>query len=677
MKRRHLPIALLLVATGCPDELPPAPSDISIEPAEAPDNKITTVTIRGDFVVARLDVDFAASKQQTDQMIEVFLDEIELPNVKFLEKGAVTADVPVGMEIGMYDLRLRDPNGGEASLEDAFKVRLGTCADWNFLTPGQCGANCSSAPGCACLDTGICATVCGDGIRRDDEMCDDGNTLADDGCNLGCDIEPGWECLGTLCSERCGDGLKVGDETCDDGNTTPGDGCDENCQSEYECGDGLVEGFEECDVGPDGHPGCIRCEIQPGWDCSGTRPSMCGPVCGDGKLLGGEQCDDEDREPFDGCSDVCEIEEGWCCRGEPSRCHDTCGDGFIDAGFELCDDGNRDENDGCGYCCGVEQGWHCLRQPSICVEKATTSFVDDDGPSCELGDPGLGTFDDPYCQISTAIAGAHETIMVFEGTYQAVAITGRTRRIIAEEGVQVVSKDAPAVYVGDGAVVDITGLAVTAIGPGFSIEGANTLLDIRQCEAGPMAGPGVRLTQGAHLGMDSCFIKGCQGGGMYLMSTGGYRVTNTFIVENGEGGEVGGVAISETSRESAFVNNTVANNLSGPGDPSAVACYSQAEPIPLVNSILWDERATAALPVSAACAPRFSTVSGSTVALGNGNLIDPPQLSSDYHLEPTSPCIDAGDPAGVRPNGPAPVADHDGDHRPIGLGVDIGADEAF
>jgi cysteine-rich repeat protein len=70
-------------------------------------------------------------------------------------------------------------------------------------------------------------------------------------------------------------------------------------------------------------------------------------VCGDGILNAscGEECDDGNLFPCDGCSPECVIEEGW-----------VCGDGILnpDCGEE-CDDGNNVNGDGCAADCTIEQ----------------------------------------------------------------------------------------------------------------------------------------------------------------------------------------------------------------------------------------------------------------------------------------------------------------------------------
>lgn len=54
-----------------------------------------------------------------------------------------------------------------------------------------------------------------------EEQCDDGNNLSDDGCTGLCKLEPGWNCLlsGRPCIPICGDGVIKGFEACDDKNT--------------------------------------------------------------------------------------------------------------------------------------------------------------------------------------------------------------------------------------------------------------------------------------------------------------------------------------------------------------------------------------------------------------------------------------------------------------------------
>ncbi|MEZ4427433.1 MAG: DUF4215 domain-containing protein [Nannocystaceae bacterium] len=87
------------------------------------------------------------------------------------------------------------------------------------------------------------------------------------------------------------------------------------------CGDGVVEGGEQCDDGNMFNgDGCLD-------DCTPAS-------CGDGFVwMGMEQCDDGNMQNGDGCLDTC----------VPA----SCGDGFIWMGMEECDDGNLENTDGC------------------------------------------------------------------------------------------------------------------------------------------------------------------------------------------------------------------------------------------------------------------------------------------------------------------------------------------
>ena len=122
----------------------------------------------------------------------------------------------------------------------------------------------------------------------------------------------------------------------------------------FVCGDGILVLGEQCDDG-DATPGdgcSAACQIEPGYQCSGT-PSVCTLICSDGNLDAGEGCDDGDLTPGDGCDAVCQIEPGYSCAGEPSVCTTGCGDGTL-AGSEQCDDGNTVPGDGCSPQCTYE-----------------------------------------------------------------------------------------------------------------------------------------------------------------------------------------------------------------------------------------------------------------------------------------------------------------------------------
>ncbi len=147
------------------------------------------------------------------------------------------------------------------------------------------------ANGCVPNAASLTCVICGDGLKRGPEACDDDDTDALDGCSATCTIETGFTCSGqpSICVGICGDALVRGAEACDDHDTDAGDGCS------------------------------ATCTVETGFSCPG-EPSACSSICGDGLERGAEACDDHDVDPGDGCSATCTVESGFSCAGEPSTC---------------------------------------------------------------------------------------------------------------------------------------------------------------------------------------------------------------------------------------------------------------------------------------------------------------------------------------------------------------------
>jgi fibro-slime domain-containing protein len=307
------------------------------------------------------------------------------------------------------------------------------------------GTGGSAAEGAAAGTAGAEEKVvafCGDGImNRAEEQCDDGANVSGDGCTETCLLEAGWVCPtpGQPCQYTvfCGDG-KIGvGETCDDGNLAAGDGCSATCQLEAGyacpvpkaacrpiCGDGVVLGREECDDGVDpttqapvGQDGCNEtCHLEAGWVClpgEACRPT----VCGDYYPEGSEQCDDGNLLPYDGCSKACTLEPKCGTDQSPvGACSSSCGDGIMLASdAETCDDGNQVPGDGCSDTCTKEEGYECAALTDEPPEKIELPIVYRDfkagwEPMAPVG-PGPGgdddDDDDTTADTPTAIAGGH------------------------------------------------------------------------------------------------------------------------------------------------------------------------------------------------------------------------------------------------------------------------------
>lgn len=145
------------------------------------------------------------------------------------------------------------------------------------------------------------------------------------------------------------------------------------------------------------------------------------------------------------------------------------------------------------------------------------------------------------------------------------------------------------------------------------------------------------------------------GGGLY----GEPALTNCII--SGNFADQGGGGVFSDGEATVITHCTFSGN-DGDRDGGGIYCD---ETTTVINSILWgdvpDEIVGSAIIT-------FSDIEGGWT--GEGNIDEDPlfEASDDFHLQPTSPCVDAGNDAGV-------FEDIDSDERPLMMGFDIGADE--
>lgn len=119
------------------------------------------------------------------------------------------------------------------------------------------------------------------------------------------------------------------------------------------CGNGIIETGEQCELPNDfqgltcndfgfleGTLQCVNCQILT-TSCFNPPDGGGGPLCGNGIRDANEQCDDGNLFAGDGCNQYCFIEAY------------ECGNGIKEIG-EQCDDGNLSNNDGCTAICTLE-----------------------------------------------------------------------------------------------------------------------------------------------------------------------------------------------------------------------------------------------------------------------------------------------------------------------------------
>lgn len=394
-------------------------------------------------------------------------------------------------------------------------------------------------------------------------------------------------------------------------------------------------------------------------------------ICGDAVQHQDEQCDDGDRQSGDGCDNLCRVEGGWVCnQSEPSRCTPVCGDRRL-AGDETCDDGNGNNGDGCNAACAIEDGWVCVPDllPSACFLELQAVFADD----CVAGPAQpQGSVLDPYCSIGEALGARRPTTVVLPGLYR--------ERVLIREPTSLIGVGDPAIEpMASGTVltielagsVNVDGLVILGNGAGSGgVVIRDSSVVMTDCSIGPSSEIGIETRGSSFLHLARTRVTNNAGGGVFLEGTNGSLLYNNVIAENAG---FGGVRIRRWPAGSTFANNTVADNSGTLTWAGGVECEVEAQ---LENSILWANDGAEPSGVSALCDVRYSVIN-TAPALGSFLIHSDPELDPSYHLRSGSSAIDGADPSGTIANaGPAPVDDLDGERRPTGIAVDIGADEA-
>jgi Right handed beta helix region len=410
------------------------------------------------------------------------------------------------------------------------------------------------------------------------------------------------------------------------------------------------------------NPDAQACSESP--DCASVMGS---PICDDGVCV---QCTAQDSSACTGMTPFC---------GDDKKCqacttHAQCSDGTA-ATSGVCTPS--------GACAKVEE----------------VAYVDPDGTAnSECIQPK------PCPQVSSALA-TNRPYVLFKGTImENVFVDARPNlSFLALPGAKIKGiASGPVIELRNASKLTISDLEITeglgTGGHGISLSGsANSVtllrarlfknggiglnapagnVDISQSTITENSGVGVLVDGGAIKLSQSTFTSNTGGGLLVGGST--FEVTNSIFSRNGGVNSTrGGVSLRDiTTVGNKFEFNTVAQNLANNGVVSGVQCVSVTAPLQMNNSIVYNNaQMGVTMPDqvggSANCTWSYSLIGPKALTDGNGLLSADPQFQAvdDFNLKPSSPALNAADPAATL------KVDFHGKPRPAGIRADMGAIE--
>ncbi len=410
----------------------------------------------------------------------------------------------------------------------------------------------------------------------------------------------------------------------------------------------------------------------------------------DGALDGTEDAnhngviDSDESDPFDPDTDddglLDGIEHASCT--DPLTNSDADNDGLLDITEDVdldgvVDTGETDPCDGDTDDDGMPDGWEIDNDLLPRVNDASDDY-DNDGLS-NIEEYELGTLanaanfvvkDDqstpyPYIQDAVDSAASGDIVYLYDGTFTG---TGNKNVDFQNKAIIIRSIGGPKTCIIDcqndsRGFFFQSGEGLSSVLSGVTITGGNAY-----------HGGGIYIMDSSPTIKDCIIIDNIantdsNAGGIFLQNA-SPDIINCVISGNTAGTAGGGISCGNNASGSVpnIINCTIVNNTAPDGGGF---CFKNSTPT-ITNSIIWGNSGE-----------QISDISGNTITItfsniqegyaGTGNIDDDPMLynaaDNGYHLQPGSPCIDAGTTDG------APDTDVDGETRPADAGVDMGADE--